>query len=197
MYEVDVLDFGGGNISSLLRCLKRLDISYRIHTGESQPDGSRPLMLPGVGAFGAVMDALQKRELDQSVKALTAKDVPLLGVCVGLQILFEGSEESPGKAGLGLMPGKVVKLGAKKVPQIGWNHVEETSEGPLSEGYVYFVNSYVAQPDNPEHIWYKADYEGEFCAAVRHKNIAAFQFHPEKSGQFGHDLIFQWCKTVA
>jgi imidazole glycerol-phosphate synthase subunit HisH len=194
---VDVIDYGGGNIASLLRCLTRLEIAYKVRTGDDPPTGKYPLMLPGVGAFGAVMDALRERELDSKIQELTARDVPILGICVGLQLLFRGSQESPGNRGLALLPGEVVKFQTRKVPQIGWNRIEARQPGDHPHGYVYFVNSYYAVCESPDHVWYEADYEGPFCAAVRHKNVAAFQFHPEKSGQFGHDLIASWYESVA
>ena len=178
---VEVVDYGGGNLGSVDRALQRLDQPYRL---TDQPGGNHPLILPGVGSFGAVMHSLEQKNLDQRIKQIIQEKTPFLGICVGLQVLLEESEESPGVPGLALIPGKVVRFQAPKVPQIGWNRI--------NGGFVYFVNSYYAQLENPEHLWYEADYHGPFCAALRHQNISAFQFHPEKSGEFGQQLLQEW-----
>ncbi|MCU0723999.1 MAG: imidazole glycerol phosphate synthase subunit HisH, partial [Planctomycetes bacterium] len=114
---------------------------------------------------------------------------PFLGICVGMQVLFERSEESPGVEGLSVLPGEVVRFREGKVPQVGWNRVEPRQGGGLPAGFVYFVNSYAPRPARPKDVLYEADYHGPFCAAVRRGNVAAFQFHPEKSGEFGHRLL--------
>lgn len=181
---IELVDYGGGNLGSVERALQRLEQPYRL---TEQPSGQHPILLPGVGSFGAVMHSLQQLGLDRRLPELLDEGVPFLGICVGLQILLESSEESPGVSGLGLIPGKVVRFRAPKVPQIGWNRIEG--------GFVYFVNSYYAQLQNPEHLWYSADYHGPFCAALRHRNISAFQFHPEKSGEFGQRLLQEWLPT--
>jgi glutamine amidotransferase len=121
---------------------------------------------------------------------------PYLGICVGMQILFESSEESPESPGLSLIPGKVLKFRANKVPQIGWNHIEAEQPG-WESGFVYFVNSYYPAPDESSAVLYRAQYGIPFCAAVQHKNITAFQFHPEKSGSFGVRLLEQWLNNVS
>lgn len=187
MPELELLDYGGGNLASLQRCLERLELPYVL---TASPSGERPVVLPGVGAFGAVMGALEpsRARLCEVVRAGT----PFLGICVGLQVLLSSSEESPGAVGLGLVSGSVRKFAARKVPQMGWNRIW----GDGREGFVYFVNSYHAVPDDPSAVWMRADYEGEFCAALRVGNIAAFQFHPEKSGDFGHALVREWAATA-
>lgn len=195
--EVDLVDVGGGNIGSVRRCLQRLGISYRDVGADNLPGGARPLILPGVGAFGTVMDSLRKNNLDESIRKLVAAGTPLLGVCVGMQVLFDSSEEAPGVAGLSLVPGQVVRFIADKVPQIGWNHVDASQPG-WEAGYVYFVNSFYGRPDNQEVVLYRAHYGGvDFCAALRTGNITAFQFHPEKSGAFGASLIARWIASVS
>ncbi|MEB3244995.1 MAG: imidazole glycerol phosphate synthase subunit HisH [Vampirovibrionales bacterium] len=208
---VDVIDYGGGNTGSLLRALERLGMAYQLKAGgtpEQTPSGERPVILPGVGAFGAVMAALNARQLSQPLKQLITQGTPFLGVCVGQQVLFEGSEESPDVAGLGLLKGRVFKFNTQaglKIPQMGWNQITLRQPGHPrfarhAHGAVYFVNSYVAHPEDPEDTLYSAIYGEPFCAAVCRKNqgqnITAFQFHPEKSGALGHLLLADWFASV-
>ena len=120
---IDLVEIGIGNIGSVKYCLERLGIDYRLVNPDSPPDGTRPLVLPGVGAFGAVMQALRRNQFDILLKELIQKGLPYLGICVGLQVLFEGSEESPEVPGLGLLKGKVVRFKEGKIPQIGWNNI--------------------------------------------------------------------------
>jgi glutamine amidotransferase len=195
--EVDLVDVGGGNTGSVRRCLNRLGVVYHDVDANKLPDGSRPLILPGVGAFGAVMESLRRSEIDRVVPKLVKRGTPYLGICVGMQVLFESSEESPGSAGLGLIPGKVVRFQAAKVPQIGWNRIQPEQDGGWPEGFVYFVNSYYPEPTDENAVLYRADYGVPFCAAVHKDNITAFQFHPEKSGQFGGQLLERWIDSVS
>jgi imidazole glycerol phosphate synthase glutamine amidotransferase subunit len=192
MPDVELVDYGGGNLASMQRCLHRLDLSYDLVDGCRPPTGNRPLVLPGVGAFGAVMEALRRQGLDQRLIDLADSGTPYLGICVGLQVLLNGSQESPGVAGLGLVAGEVVRFQAPKVPQIGWNEVRSAQDS----GFVYFVNSYYAVPQDPNWVWYEADYFGPFCAALRRRNLSAFQFHPEKSGAYGQSLLRRWFEEV-
>jgi len=201
--EVDLVDVAGGNLGSVRRCLGRLGVPYNLVNPQNAPDGSRPIILPGVGNFGAVMENLQKDGFDKLVRRLVTDGTPYLGICVGMQILFDWGEESD-SAGLGLLPGRVVKFKRGKVPQIGWNRIEfntavadsDSAKIVWPDGYVYFVNSFVAQPENGNDVLYSSDYFGNFCAAVKHDNICGFQFHPEKSGTFGQSLLINWIETV-
>lgn len=188
---LELVDYGGGNLGSLKRCLHRLDLDYRSIGPEDSPSGEVPLVLPGVGAFGAVASGLERGGLVQRVVSAVREGTPFLGICVGLQILLEGSEESPGSPGLGLVEGRVVRFQAPKVPQIGWNKIQP-KQPDWPTGFVYFVNSYHAAPADPSVVLYEADYAGDFCAAVKYDNVCAFQFHPEKSGAFGHQLLRHW-----
>ena len=201
---IDLVEIGAGNIGSVKRCLEMLDIRYEVVNAGKPPKGNSPLLLPGVGAFGPVMDHLRKDRFDERLVDLVKSGTPYLGICIGMQILFDASEEARDTKGLGLMPGLVRKFQEGKVPQIGWNDIELSSSrngsGPTNfpqSGYVYFVNSYYPDPALPEHCLYYANYYVRFCAAVAHKNITAFQFHPEKSGRFGKELLKRWVDNVS
>lgn len=194
--SIEVIDAAGGNIGSLCRALERLGVEYTLVNGDSLPTGEKPLILPGVGNFGAVMQRLRDAKLDIRIKEVARQGVPFLGICVGLQVLFDGSEESPGVDGLKLLEGEVVKFTDGKVPQIGWNNVDSRSPDWPS-GFVYFVNSFYAVPTQPDVVLYQSDYFKPFCAAVKKDNITAFQFHPEKSGTFGISLLKHWLNKAA
>lgn len=198
---IDLIDIGAGNIGSVSRCLERLSVDFRKVGPDNPPDGTRPLILPGVGAFGAFMKSLKRNGFAEHLTHLVKDGTPYLGICVGLQVLFGSSSEAQGSEGLNLLPGKVVSYRRGKIPQIGWNMIHSCQpEGPIGgwpSGYVYFVNSYYAIPAEPTMILYLADYHGPFCAAVQHENITAFQFHPEKSGPFGHGLIQTWLEGLS
>lgn len=193
--EIELVNIDGGNKGSVLRLLERLCVSVKEVDSNNLPSGNRPLILPGVGAFGAVMETLEKSGLKKSICDSVNSGTPYLGICVGMQVLFEKSEESPGARGLSLVSGEVVRFKKGKVPQIGWNKLE-CPDSNRDTGYAYFVNSYFAVPQNEQNVLYAADYHERFCAAVETGNITGFQFHPEKSGEFGQVLMQKWLEKV-
>lgn len=194
--EIDLVDYGGGNIGSVQRALERLDVSYARVSDKNQLSGNRPVIMPGVGSFGAVMKSLRKAGLDSRLVDIADGGTPYLGICVGMQVLFESSEESPAEKGLGVLRGSVIRFREGKVPQIGWNEIRaKSSDEPA--GYVYFVNSYFAVPNDDDCVLYESSYYSPFCAAVKSKNVTAFQFHPEKSGKFGIDLLARWIANAS
>jgi imidazole glycerol-phosphate synthase subunit HisH len=195
--EFDLVTSAGGNLGSISRTLTRMGVPFRLVGKESELDGSRPIILPGVGAFGTVMSSLKENNVDQTICKLVKAGTPFLGVCVGMQVLFDSSEEAPEVPGLGLIGGNVVKFQQGKVPQIGWNEILPCNDPSWEPGFVYFVNSYYAEPASDQVTLYKADYYGPFCAAVQTGNITAFQFHPEKSGEMGERLLTRWVNNVA
>jgi imidazole glycerol phosphate synthase glutamine amidotransferase subunit len=195
--EVDLVTSAGGNICSVSRCLDRLQVSYRLMGSTNPPDGNRPIVLPGVGAFGTVMQSLEQNNFAAQLRQLIKVGTPFLGICVGMQVLFDSSEEAPGVPGLGIIPGSVCKYTKGKVPQIGWNKIEPADGRDWEEGFVYFVNSYYPRPESESDTLYSSDYFGPFCAAVKTDNITAFQFHPEKSGEMGQRLIQRWLADVS
>jgi len=182
----------GGNIGSITRCFKRLGVEYRLVENGEGLSGGNPLVLPGVGSFGTVMNNLNAAGFTERLLELVKSGSPLLGICVGLQVLFDKSEESLETPGLGLLKGEIVRFREGKIPQIGWNRIEPKEGSGFEPGYVYFVNSYYAMPKDKEVTLYTANYNGQFCAAVKTEKILAFQFHPEKSDKFGHGLIRRW-----
>lgn len=199
--EIDLVTSAGGNIGSMSRCLDRLGVTYHLTGNNQPPRGDRPIVLPGVGAFGTVMNSLKENDFARTLQKLIGHGTPFLGICVGMQVLFDSSEEAPGVPGLGILGGDVVRYDAAKVPQIGWNKITPRQEIEKAEqwhpGFVYFVNSYYARPKNPDQTLYSADYVQTFCAAVQTENITAFQFHPEKSGDMGQSLITRWLSNVS
>lgn len=195
--EIDVVNIGGGNLGSVTRCLTALGVSWNIVDSSKPPNGKRPIILPGVGAFGAVMSHLQKDGLDEAICSTVRTGTPLLGICVGLQVLLDTSEEAPGVRGLGLVSGRVVRFEKGKVPQIGWNQIHAKNDRSWQSGCVYFVNSYYAKPEYNNDVLFTANYFDEFCAGIKKQNVTAFQFHPEKSGEFGKQLLKKWITDAA
>ncbi len=190
-----LIDYGAGNLRSIGRALTLAgaDVCVVAHpdTGEHY-DG---LVLPGVGAFGAAMTRLQAAGFPDWIRAQVAAGIPLLGVCLGMQLLFARSEESPESDGLGLLAGDVTRLPAGlKVPHMGWNQLSLRRPSPLLEGvadgsHVYFVHSYVARPTDEGDVIATTAYGGEFPAAIQRDRLAGVQFHPEKSGAAGQRLL--------
>ncbi|MBR4127741.1 MAG: imidazole glycerol phosphate synthase subunit HisH [Alphaproteobacteria bacterium] len=188
-----VLDYGGGNLKSIVNRLEAFGIDHAV-TGKAE-DILRAdrIVFPGQGHFGQVMQSLTFKGLAEPLIARIKQGIPFLGICVGLQVLFDESEEAPGVRGLGLLKGKIVRFTQGKIPQIGWNKINVTAANSfLQEDYFYFVNSYHAVCDNPSVISATAEYHIPFTAAVETGNIAATQFHPEKSGQAGYDALLRW-----
>ena len=190
--RVVICDYGVGNLRSVERAL--LSAGARVEvSGDArallEADG---VVLPGVGAFGAAADALQASGLRDVVLEVVASGRPLLGVCVGYQLLFDWSEENGGRAGLGVLPGRVVRIAPErgKVPHMGWNRLRIHRPSPLLAGvpdgaHVYFVHSYQAQGVPADALVADTDYSGAVPALVERGNVAGTQFHPEKSGTDG------------
>ena len=188
---IDLISLGG-NLGSLKRTFTRLNIKYNEVSELKDLSGDIPIVLPGVGYFGAVIENLRKTGLKEEIKRAVINNVPILGICAGMQILFEKSMENPEVRGMGLIEGDVIRFNAPKVPQIGWNLIIPVNNKSNYQGYVYFVNSFYCRPKDTSVVLFKSDYYGEFCAAVKMNNITGFQFHPEKSMDFGQDLIRKW-----
>jgi imidazole glycerol phosphate synthase glutamine amidotransferase subunit len=196
---IGIVDYGMGNLGSVTNACRFLDLDARIITRPEELDACRAVILPGVGAFGDCMEHLAAHGFVEATRAWIAADKPFLGICVGLQALFEGSEESPGVAGLGVLPGRIRKFTATgdcKVPQIGWNRVRAPQgDCPLFRGvpahsYFYFVHSYYAEATGADVAAGLADYAGvTYTAAVWRGNLLAVQFHPEKSQQWGLQML--------
>src|SRR3989338_3163770 len=192
---ISIIDFGAGNLKSVKSALDCLNAGSRITNRPDEIAKAERLILPGDGSFGFMMKELRKKKLIGPIKDFIRSGKPFLGICLGLQVLFEESEESPGVKGFGVFRGKVVKFKKGKVPQIGWNKTapKKKSDGNIfSEGYVYFVNSYYAVPEDKTIVAATSDYYGRFTGAVSFRNVTDVQFHPEKSGDFGLKLLRRW-----
>lgn len=176
-----------GNIRSVCDMLQRLNRPYRL-LPKPDLEGIDQLLLPGQGRFGAVMAYLEQNGWREVLIEWAKADRPLLGICVGMQILFETSDEDPNYKGLGILPGQVTQLPAAKLPMIGWAPVAWKQPG-YPQGAAYFVNSYaVSQSPN---VLATTTHGHSFCAAIKRGNTIAFQFHPEKSGTWGEELLNQ------
>lgn len=194
---IAILDYDAGNIKSVEKALHYLGADARITRDPGEILESDHLILPGVGNFGDCMAKLKFYGLDSVIRNYTESGKPFLGICLGLQLLFEESEESPGVPGLGLLAGKIRRIPAgedRKVPQIGWNDITICKETPLlkdvpDRSYFYFVHSYYLQADHPEDVIATTEYGVTIHAAVQHGNIFATQFHPEKSSTEGLKIL--------
>lgn len=196
-----VIDYGLGNLASVTNALNRLGIQSRISGSPSMIKKAKALILPGVGAAGAGMKNLKSKGLDKLILAEIEKGKPLLGICLGMQLLFEKSEEGNVNC-LGIFKGVVKKFKKeRKIPQIGWNQVEIKQESNFfkninSESYFYFVNSYYCLPQDENIIAGLTDYGEIFASIVAKNNVIGVQFHPEKSGKIGFRLLKNFAKGV-
>ena len=194
---IAIIDYGVGNLFSVEKALLAAGAEAKVTGSAEDVQTAEKLVLPGVGAFGDCMQDFTRSGLAPVLKERVAAGVPLLGICVGLQILFEDSEESPGVPGLGLIKGHVRRITAPglKVPHMGWNAIEPTGEKSYLfrelelPSYVYFVHTYHAVPDERSVISSVTNYGTELTASVQQGNIQATQFHPEKSGDVGLAIL--------
>jgi imidazole glycerol phosphate synthase glutamine amidotransferase subunit len=185
---IAVVHYGAGNLRSVCNALDAIGAEYRL---ASRPEhlAATKILLPGVGHFGAMMKSLEGTGMAGALRDAAAEGAPLFGICLGMQALFESSEEAPGVQGLGLISGRVVRFPESvKVPHMGWN----TVEGGGEEESFYFANSFYAPFS--EHTVGKTRYGLEFSASVRFGNVEGVQFHPEKSGRAGLSLLQKWCE---
>lgn len=194
---IAIIDYGMGNLRSVSKAIESLGAKCRICTSGKELAAAKKMILPGVGAFGDAMKELQARRLVIPLMENLAKGKKLLGVCLGLQLFFESSEEAPKVKGLGLLPGKVLRFRPRdiKVPHMGWNDLITVKKHPLLDGiepgeYFYFVHSYYAKPASPAAVLAGCGYGKEnFAAVVGNDQIAATQFHPEKSQDAGLRIL--------
>ena len=194
---VAIVDYDAGNIRSVEKAVKYLGKDCRLTSDKDEILSADHVILPGVGAFGDCMDHLNDRHLVEVLKEVKDKDIPFLGICLGLQLLFNDSEESKGVDGLGILSGHIVRFPERadlKVPHMGWNSIHFPKSGRLFKGIpdgssVYFVHSYYLAANDRSIVTATCDYGNTFDASVEQGNVFATQFHPEKSGEVGLQIL--------
>lgn len=198
--KITIIDYGVGNLHSLRRAFKFCGVQAIISEDADEILNSDAIILPGVGSFEAGMRGLRLRGLTDAVKQFASSGKPILGICLGAQILLSEGREFGVFDGLGIIPGKVVRFpalaGGEKIPHVGWNRVRSPG-GDLWNKDFYFVHSYILGPQNSEHIFGLTTYGGrEFCSVVKKDNVYGCQFHPEKSGESGLEIIRSFIKII-
>lgn len=204
--RVTIVDYQMGNLRSVQKALEHVGVEATISNDANEIANADRLILPGVGAFRDAIREIKTRDLVRPIKDFIASGRPFLGICLGLQLLFEVSEEGGQYEGLGVLAGRVVRFelpAEYKVPHMGWNRVKQEQVGvPAFAGlpadaYFYFVHSYYVRPDDASVCWLTSDYGGAFCAAVARDNVIATQFHPEKSQTHGLRLLENFSRIGA
>lgn len=198
---IAIIDYGMGNLGSVKKALTYLGYEAVITDSPSQAMSASGLILPGVGAIAHAMQALKDKGMDRVVFDYADTGRPFLGICLGMQMLFDSSEEGDGTVkGLGLLPGRVLRFSPEyglKIPQIGWNSLVTVSDPAFrKDDYVYFVHSYYCAPDRAEDVAATTQYGIEYASAVARDNILATQFHPEKSGEVGLAILNRWARRT-
>jgi imidazole glycerol phosphate synthase glutamine amidotransferase subunit len=200
--KITVVDYGAGNVPSVERALQRLGADSHRANSKDRISNAEALLLPGVGHIAALVRALDKQELRAPLVDAIHRGVPFLGICLGLQVLYDSSEEAPDLPGLHLLPGRVSALPSNvKLPHMGWNQVVEKRESRLLQGihkdaYFYFAHSYAARDSN-EGAVATCSHGSEFAAVIELENIFAVQFHPEKSGAPGARVLQNFLRLAA
>lgn len=194
---VAIIDYDAGNIKSVEKAMIALGEDVVTTRNKEEILAADHVILPGVGAFGDAMEKLNNFHLVEVIREVVDKNIPFLGICLGLQLLFESSEESFGVEGLGILRGKIVRLpenSGLKIPHIGWNSLKYPNRGRLfagiaEEAYVYFVHSYYLQASDPQIVTATTEYAAQIHASVEQGNVFACQFHPEKSSDVGMKIL--------
>ena len=194
---IGIIDYGAGNLKSVEKALLKLGAQPVITRDRETILAADHIILPGVGAFGDAMENLRKYDLDQVIYEAVEQRIPFLGICLGLQLLFSSSEESPGVAGLGILEGEILRIPETeglKIPHMGWNSLHLEHNGRLFRGipeniYVYFVHSYYLKASDPEIVKASTYYSTQIHASVEKGNVFACQFHPEKSSDLGRKIL--------
>lgn len=221
MSKIGIIDYGMGNLGSVTNACKFLELDAEIISAPSQLDSCRAMILPGVGAFGDCMAHLVEHNFVDAIRDWVAADQPFMGICLGLQVLFQSSEESPGVEGLGVFEGTVKRFSGAdtpvcpaaeqtrvsapqqlKVPQIGWNAVKQAQpECPMfgnidDNSYFYFVHSFYVAPADDSIVAGQTSYGIDYCSAVWKDNVFAAQFHPEKSQALGLQMLRNFGESI-
>ena len=194
---IAIIDYDAGNIKSVEKALIALGQEVVITSDKEEILKADKVILPGVGAFGDAMENLKRTGLDQVVKEVAQRGIPFLGVCLGLQLLFESSDEAPGVEGLGILKGKILRIPDQeglKIPHMGWNSLHLENNGRLFKGieenaYVYFVHSYYLKAEDEQIVKASTEYSTHIHASVEQGNVFACQFHPEKSSDVGLKIL--------
>ncbi len=202
--KIVIVDYGMGNLRSVEKALNKVGINAEISSQREAIFTADGLVVPGVGAFGDAMAELQRLNLVDALREQAAKGVPLLGICLGLQILLDESEEAPGMEGLRLVRGRVRRFSPTlnlKIPHMGWNalniHPNSRLFAGIAQGvHVYFVHSYYVEPEDPSATAATSDYGIPFTAAVEKDNIFGVQFHPEKSQEVGLNILSNFARLL-
>jgi glutamine amidotransferase len=199
---IAILDYGMGNLRSVEKALEHVGATSVRTSDHDEVRGADAVVLPGVGAFRKAMEAVRERGLDEVVRERVEAGVPVIGLCLGMQLLFEHSTETGGADGIGVLEGEVraLETGGLKLPQIGWNPVAWRGHSPLTEGLpeptpMYHVHSFSVRPAHVEDVLGTAHYGAEFVSAVSRGNVFGVQFHPEKSGAHGLQLLANFSRV--